>query len=37
MSDRFERIGKNLFNHGVETRKGNISGSIASTGSFGSL
>ena len=37
MSDRFERIGKNFFNHGVEVRKGNISGSITSTGSFASV
>ena len=28
-------IGKNIFNHDLEVKKGNVSGSATSTGSFG--
>ena len=30
-------IGKNVLNHTLELKKGNVSGSVASTGSFGTL
>ena len=34
MGDSLERIGKNVLNHGLIVRRGNVSGSIESTGSF---
>ena len=37
MGDSLERLGKNVLNHGLEVRRGNISGSIESTGSFAHL
>ena len=37
MGDSLERIGKNVLNHGLIVRRGNVSGSIESTGSFAHL
>ena len=37
MADHLSRIGKNIFNHDVTVKKGNVSGSATSTGSFGQL
>ena len=37
MADHLSRIGKNIFNHDVTVKKGNVSGSATSTGSFGKL
>ena len=37
MGDYFTRIGKNILNHDLIVRKGNISGSATSTGSFGAI
>ncbi len=37
MGDSLERIGKNVLNHGLIVRKGNISGSATATGSFAHL
>jgi hypothetical protein len=37
MGDSFTRFGKNILNHGLEVRRGNISGSATSTGSFGKI
>ena len=35
MGDYFTIIGKNILNHDLIVRKGNVSGSVTSTGSFG--
>ena len=35
MGDSLSRFGKNILNHGLEVRRGNISGSSITTGSFG--
>ena len=37
MGDYFTRIGKNILNHDLIVRKGNVSGSSISLGSFGSV
>jgi hypothetical protein len=37
MGDYFTRIGKNILNHELIVRKGNVSGSATSTGSFGKV
>ena len=37
MGDSLSRFGKNILNHGLEVRRGNISGSATATGSFGKV